>query len=104
MGLLVALLVAFEQVNLHLYCVNLLLATARPALPLVFLLPLLDVLYVKSDAFAQLDEGLCHVGGDVTDDDTADGHVNDGGADKVGHPESKDSDEQVLSHDLNVLN
>ena len=76
-GLSVALFVTLEQVDLHLDCVDFLRATARPALPLVFLLPLLNVLHVEADALAQLDEGLGHVGGDVTNDDAANGHVND---------------------------
>ena len=101
--LFVPLLKAFEQVDLHLCRVDFLLLAAESVIPLAILFALLDVFDVESDPLAELEKGLGHVGRDFVDNVPADDHVDGRGSDKVGQPEPKDCDEQVLLHDLDLL-
>ena len=73
--LLISLLIALEQVNLHLSRIDHLLPTPGSLFSLIVLFTLLDVLHIQSNSLAELKEGFRHVICHFVDNDPADYHV-----------------------------
>ena len=93
-GLLVTLLVAFQQIHLKFYVIHgLLVATTGPFFSFRLHLSFLDVLHVEFDSLTQLKKWSSHAFGDAVDNKAANGQVDQRGNYQVGHPEAEHGDE-----------